>query len=221
MNASTLFRTRSALVALAAIAGLTFAPSAWAATITATNYDTLDKGSQVAADLSSNFTTNRGVDIGDLVGKVFFNSSSGVYTYAFTLTPGINNISEFNAGYDVDGFNGVAGYSFSQATAAGASNPATAFEVESESDGTIDWHTLWKNDGSRGLDAGESVTFFFQSTIAPGDLDTYNLINSKAGGTENYAPGAAPVIPAPAAFPAGLLLFGALAAARKRHWRIA
>jgi len=175
--------------------------------IVPTDFDTLDLGTQVRADLLSHFTTNSGVDIGDLVGSVHFNSASGVYTYVLKLTPGINNISEFNTGFDVNGFTGVAGYSFSEALAAGG-----AFEIEHESDGTIDWNSVGIQDGSKFFDAGETITFFFQSTLPPATLDVYSLINSRAGGTLNYAP----VIPAPAALPAGLALLGLVAAARRR-----
>ena len=186
-------------------------PNAWADSISPTDFDSLTLGGQVAADLHSDFRTSGGVDIGDLVGSVFFNSADAIYTYVFALTPGINNISEFNAGYDVLGFNGVAGYSFSETAAAGGGS----FDIEHESDGTIDWEAVGRENGSAFFDSGETITFFFQSTIAPGAIDVYNLINHRAGGTDNYAP-----VPVPAAWPAGLVLLGALGAARRR-WEIA
>lgn len=221
MNALRIHRTRTGLVALAAVLALSLAPAVRAATITATDYDTLNKGSQVGGAVSSDFTSNTGADLGDMVGRVYNNN--GTYTYALTVTPGINNISEVNTGFAPAGFNGVAGYSFSNATAAGSGGSgSSAFVVETDSDGTIDWNAAWTNNGSRGFDAGEAITFFYQSTRAPGALDVYNLINHRAGGTDNVAPGGgAPPIPAPAAFPAGLMLLGALAAARRRQWRIA
>jgi hypothetical protein len=195
-------KTFSAAAALAIALSLG-AGQASAAVIAAGDFDTLDLGVQVRPDLPSQFRTTSNAHIGDMVGSVFFNSEEGVYTYVLEVTPRINNISEFNTGFNVLGFTGEAGYSFSQASAAGST-----FTVHSDPDGTLDWE--WNNGGGS-WNSGEQITFFFRSTVAPDAIDVYSLINHRVGDTENYAP-----VPAPAALPAGLVLLGALAAARRR-----
>jgi hypothetical protein len=148
-----------------------------------TNFDGFDAGSKVAADWKlTNFMTPGGTDIGDLNARVLFNESTNLYTYVFVVTPAVTlGYSEFNTGFNVEGFNGVAGYSSSQATAAGG----IAFSITQDSDGTIDWERqsgFWTKPNN-------PITFFFQSGLGPENGSLYNVM-SKSGGasTISYQP---------------------------------
>jgi len=191
---------KKALLAAAVLAA--FAAPSLAVPITPTNLDTLALGVLVAGPSFDDFISPKGEDIGDLENTVYFNSSTGLYTYVHKVTPAVNNISEFNTGYYVRGFvaaGSVAGYSFSDAKAAGDPTPANAFEIERESDGTIDWSTNFFQSGSRGWDSGEPIRHFFQSLFAPNAEGDYNIIDSKVGTATSYAP---------APEPSALLLMG-------------
>ncbi len=149
-------------------------------------------GVLVAGPLADDFMTPASVDRGDLLSNVYL--SGGVYTYTFRVTPvGVNNISEVNTAFDVVGFNGVAGYSFSEAATMGS-----GFTIDHDSDdGTLDYNTVTP----KNFDTLETVTFFFQSIYGPTWGD-YNFIDSVVGTATGYAP----VAPVPE--PASLLLLG-------------
>lgn len=153
------------------------------------NLDTLPLGGLVAGPLADDFMTPPvSMDVGDLWSNVYFDGS--FYTYTFEVTPSINNISEVNTAFDVVGFNNVAGYSFTDATAMGS-----GFTIDHDAgDGTLDYGTLTPG----AFDSGETVTFFFQSVYGPTWGD-YNLVDGKVGTATGYAP-----VPEPAS----LLLLG-------------
>lgn len=77
----------------------------------------------------------RGVDIGDIINKVFL--KDGIYSYVHWVIPSIDLISELNTAFDVLGFTGTAGYDFGDAAAAGVS-----FLISEDPDGTLDWETV-------------------------------------------------------------------------------
>jgi hypothetical protein len=154
-------------------------------------------GTLVFSTGPSDFISSAVGDIGDLSSAVY-DEGGGVFRYELEVTPGIDNISEFNAGYNVLGFlgpvAGAAGFSFSQAVAAGLA-PPPGFNQFLDSDGSIDWETLGGGDP---WDTGETITFFFRSTFPPG-VNKYNLINVDAGPATAAAP-----VPEPAS----LILLG-------------
>ena len=172
--------------------------SALAAPILSTNYDTLvGIGGLFAGPISDDFVTASPPPptIGAAINTVYYDAQSLLYTYVHEVTPTINNISEFNTGFAVAGFNGIAGYSFSQSAAAGGPGNGTGISIELDPDRTLDWSV---DNANKYWDSGEKITFFFQSTIRPG-LGDYNLVNSEVGTAVSYAP-----VPEPSTY----LLFG-------------
>jgi hypothetical protein len=157
--------------------------------ITPTNFDeiydtlgTLIESKEV--DIQGIVTT----DIGDAINQVYYNLDTGIYTYVETITPSIDHISEVNTAFLVSGFNTVAGYSFTEASAAGI----TITSLDLDPDGTIDWSAIgWQN--------SETLTLFYQSLYAPGS-GSYNVIDSPGGSYGSFAPSPVPE-------PATMLLF--------------
>jgi len=161
--------------------------------ILVTNFDGFDAGTKVAADWKlTNFLTPdlsgqggpSATDIGDLNARVLFNESTNFYTYVFVVTPApgvLLGFSEFNTGFNVAGFNGVAGYSSTQATAAGG----ITFSIFQDSDGTIDWERqsgFWSKSNT-------PITFFFQSELGPENGSLYNVLSRSGGAsTISYQP---------------------------------
>jgi len=155
--------------------------------IPVTNFDGFDAGTKVAADWKLTHFVNdlTGANLGDLNARVLFNETSNLYTYVFVVTPDksvLLGFSEFNTGFDVEGFNGVAGYSTSQATAAGG----IVFSIsENPLDGTIDWERqngFWTKSNT-------PITFFFQSTLGPENGSLYNVLSRSGGAsTISYQP---------------------------------
>jgi hypothetical protein len=156
-----------------------------------TNFDeiygtlgTLIESKQV--DIQGIITT----DIGDAINQVYYNLDTGIYTYVETITPSIDHISEVNTAFQVSAFNNVAGYSFTEASAAGI----TVTSLDLDPDGTIDWSAVgWQNN--------ETLTLFYQSLSAPGS-GNYNVIDSPGGSYGSFAPSPVPE-------PATMLLFSA------------
>jgi len=149
--------------------------------ITPTDFDSIDPGQVFAGPLTGDFITSPvegSKDVGDATNIVYF--KDGLYTYTESVTPQMNNISEFNTGFSPQGWNGVAGFSFSQANTTGVGSGN--INISQDPDGTIDWNLTNPN-----FDSGETITFFFQSTLPPG-LGVYNLIDHSVGATISYAP---------------------------------
>ena len=147
------------------------------------------------------------------------NPPGTVYSFVQTVVPGVDStpndppfadqppvtdpgvVEAYAVSFRPAGFTGAAGYSFSDAEAAGV-----AFAVDRAADGSL---TYSVSEGE--WTAGESVRFFFDTTQPPsGPGGAYELADGTAAG-----PLPAP-IPAPASLPilaGGLLL---LVAARRR-----
>ncbi len=173
--------------------------------------------------------------IGDLIGSVACpegidpcvppnNPPGTIYTYAHTVTPGVdlpndppfpqpgvvvslNDVTEFALGFAAEGFNGVAGFDFSQATDA-IGDPGL-IAIEQLGDGSLVW-TL----SSLDWDAGEPITFFWQTTQPPsGPGGTYAISDGVVTGV-----GAGPLpteIPEPGtAVTIGLITLAGLGARR-------
>lgn len=154
----------------------------------------------------------------------------GSYLYGLAVDPVVlttaggteerHNISIFSTAYAVGGFSpvaGAAGFSFSDAGAAGAPAPAaSAFDVEYNTvSGRISWLVSEALLGTAFWDSGARlvpITFYFISSLPPGENNVYSLINTPAGETINSAP--APVaVPEPASLllvVSGVLGFGVI-----------
>lgn len=123
------------------------------------------------------------------------NPAGTIYTYVHTVTPGVDlpndgpflpnpdvviafdDVTEFGLGFEAVGFNGVAGYRFSDAAA--ALGGADAFDIEQLGDGSLLW-TLSTND----WDVGESISFFWQTTQPPsGPGGVYSISDGLATGS--------------------------------------
>ncbi len=193
-------------------------------TITTTNYDSLSNvgslvdlgggATSVSTPLMTADLTSQGgsapFSLGSVLTSVYLNAS-GVYTYVMKVTPAGTSDKEFNTGFVIDGFTGVAGYSFADATADGATGALGTTTGADRSfstlnvDGRIDWTVystaqvldgLWNNASKI-----KGITFFYQSTSGPGS-GTFNFMASQAAsGT-----GVGAVAPVPE--PASLFLLG-------------
>lgn len=123
------------------------------------------------------------------------NAPGTVYTYSHTVIPGVDlpndppfpkpptvlgfdDVARFELGFAAAGFNGVAGYDFGEADAAGVS-----FVIEMTDSGALAWTT-----DSEGWDTGEPITFFWQTTQPPeGPGGVYSISNTIGNGT-GYGP---------------------------------
>ena len=130
------------------------------------------------------------------------NPAGTIYTYVHSVTPGVdfpndvpfpapdtlvafNDVQEFSLGFDAAGFNGVAGYSFSQADNALGSE--ASFDIEQLNNGSLVW-TVAGGEGWDTTDANnpETITFFWQTTQAPsGPGGTYTASNISNSGSGN------------------------------------
>jgi hypothetical protein len=147
------------------------------------NLDTLALGGAIVPSLTDVFRVAMPppLTMGEIVNNVYFDGSQ--YTYVHTVTPSLNNNVLMNTAFEVAGFTGVAGWSFSQALAAGGAGTAADFFINST--GQLSWLTLFGP--GLGWDALEPISFFFVSTRPPG-IGDFNLIGLEAGTAQSYAP---------------------------------
>lgn len=199
-------RTRSIASALALGLVLGLGARSQAAFVTPTDLDTVDTGTSVAGPTTTDFIAPDASHIGSIQGQVFQNADT--YTYVMAVTPTIDNISEFNTGFSILGFNGVAGYSFSSVSLAGG-NPATDITIANESDNTLDWYVANTGNGTF-FDSNSTVLFFFQSTLPPLEGGSYNIIDHHVGTGQAYQP-----IPEPASL--SLIGIAGVALIRRRR----
>jgi PEP-CTERM motif len=121
--------------------------------------------------------------MGNLVSNVYFDGTQ--YTYVQTVTPGLNNNFVLDTAFDVVGYTGVAGWSFSDADAAGGSG--NVFDFMLFEGAQIGWVSLIGLPFQLGWDANESISFFFVSTKPP-SIGDYNLIGRESGTANGFAP---------------------------------
>lgn len=195
---------------------------------------------QLGSEVNSSFVASNGDSIGDLISSVSCpdgvvacapatNPSGTIYTYVHTVTPGVDTPNDdpfpnpaivrdvspgaFQLGFEAVGFNGVAGYSFSNAQAAFGTEAAFQIELNATTDGSLTWATtssvLWE--------AGNTIALFWQTTRPPlGPSGEYVLTNDLETGTGSaFGP-----LPNPVPLPAGIgLLLSALGLIGWRGWR--
>ncbi|MDJ0532085.1 MAG: hypothetical protein QNJ70_06245 [Xenococcaceae cyanobacterium MO_207.B15] len=187
--------------------------------IAPTDLDALELGPAIIGPLGpevpGTFVTNDAVEIGNLRSSVFCpigteqadcpSDSVETYIYRHIVTPSLNDITSFTAGFPVAGFTGVAGYSFSESGLAGGNGSDTDFNIvfNDDTDETLVWGL--SNDSDLFFDSGETITFFWQSIIPPaGPIGSYSLSNSEDGTAIGPAP-VAPTAPAPVPEPSTLV----------------
>lgn len=193
----------------------------------------------VGPDVEVSLINLNGDSVGDLSSSVScpdgftaceppLNASGTIYTYTHTVIPGVDNpndapfpnpgtvlpfddVSQFSLGFAATGFNGVAGYSFTD-----AANANVEFSIELLPSGEISWVT-----NNMDWDTGETITFFWQTTQAPsGPGGTFNISNSNGS-----ASGAGPIptaiqVKEPATLSVVLLgLLVALRRVKKTQWK--
>lgn len=194
----------------------------------------------VGPDVETTFINGDGDGIGDLSSSVSCpagftscippeNPPGTVYTYIHEVTPGvdlpndppfpspetvlpIDDARRFQLGFEAAGFNGVAGYSFSEAESALDSDEAlTIAETE-------DGRLVWTIPMSAAWNEGETISFFWQTSQNPsGPGGEYALASEEQAGT---AAGPLPVpvessaVPEPSAI-APLVFLGLGLIARK------
>jgi len=147
------------VLALVVLTGLVATPAGAVVISPATYLENVTLGERVAEPLLTTFMTldtsgqlggSPPAAIASVTGSVFLNS--GIYTYLYAVTPFVNNPEEWNTGFNVLGFNRIAGWSLADAVTAGAEanqflaggttvNPrwaGRAFVINWENDGTID-----------------------------------------------------------------------------------
>jgi LPXTG-motif cell wall-anchored protein len=174
--------------------------------VTETDLATITLGGLIAGPTADDFLfvhpgTGVVTDVGDIVNEVYFNDVTDIYTYIHEVTPEVDNVSEINTAFVVLGFNGIGGWSFSDASTAGGAGDDTDITLVLDTDDTLDWTDILPNDS---FDSLESIRFFFQSTNPPA-LGGYNLLNTNSGFATSYAPTPEP---GSVAAIAGIALFG-------------
>lgn len=145
--------------------------------ITPTNFNGLSFGAQIRPEtrppdylerdiITASPPPGESSTMGTIGSQVFLNA--GIFTYVFRIAPTVRNISAVNTSFSALGFNGVAGYSFSNATDAG-----TSFDILYND--TTDQRLAWlvpEDDAGNLIVWGnmQPITFFFQSTLPPASL---------------------------------------------------
>ena len=174
--------------------------------ITPVNLDNINLGISVEDPAGKNLIPS---NVGSFDAQVFHNS---VYTYVFQMNPLLDDVREILSPIFLEGFNNVAGWSFSEALSAGGPSDGTAWTLTLTSNDKVRWDTPAQEDSSDFFDGSESISFFYQSIYGPGDL--YGNHNISTGGTAGFASGPMPAVPEPATL--GLLVAGLVMLRRKR-----
>ncbi len=171
-----------------------------------TNLDSLSLGPAIIGPLGpevpGTFTIEDGSEIGTIRSSVFCpvgtepadcpSAALDTYIYRHIVTPDLENLTSFTAGFPVSGFTGVAGYSFGESGAAGGSGNDADFSIvfNNDTDNTLVWNL--NNLNNSFFERGETITFFWQSTIPPaGPIGDYSITNNVQTGT---ARGPAPAL---------------------------
>ena len=137
-------------------------------------------------------------NMGTLTASVYYSNDKDTYLYKLILDPAvyIQDIFSFSTAFKVNGFDqNVQRYGYNSVEANTATGVADAFSI---SYSPVSGQLKFKIDNTTAEWSGSDndalpITFFFESTYAPG-LNTYGIINSyEPGITQNYAPVTAPV----------------------------
>ncbi|NMH61520.1 exosortase, PEP-CTERM interaction domain protein [Alteromonas ponticola] len=177
----------------------------------------------VGPEVETSLTNENGNSVGDLSSSVNCpasfnqcvpaeNPANTIYTYIHVITPGedapndppfhnplpveaFDDVQKFNLGFSASGFNGVAGFSFSDAADAGV-----MFEINVNEQDQIIWETMTAD-----WDTGESIRFFWQTTQAPSGPDGSYAISNEVG--EGVGEGPLPSVPINVTEPFAAIMF--------------
>ena len=197
--------------------------------VTAANFDALlsGLGSLNATGPDTDFVTPApNVGAGRAAATVYYNFDTHVSTYVYTVKPSLPT-NAFYTGFILGGdFNGVAGFSFSSAGAAGGPASASAFQVL-----FTDQHQLIFSPNGSWFGRFDTVSFFFQlggpvtttlnSDPPPVDITTTTITTTTTTTTDPDPvvtldlPSDPIAAPEPASI--GLVALGAAALLRRRH----
>ena len=166
----------------------------------------------VGPEVETSLVNSINLGLGDLTSSVFCppgftscvppeNPQGTIYTYVHQVTPGVdfpndapfpspenttpfNDVQEFSLGFDAAGFNGVAGYSFSQAE--NALGSGASFDIKQLDDGSLAWNVSGGTGWDTNTSNPETITFFWQTTQAPsGPGGIYIASNNSTSGSGN------------------------------------
>ena len=128
--------------------------------------------------------------MGEAVNTVYFDGS--LYTYVHEVRPTLEDNFALNTQFAPAGYTGTAGWSFSDAAAAGGSGTIMDFLfLDTAPLNWVSFIGLFDAIPNLGWDAGESIKFFFVSTRPPA-LGFYNLLGAESGTAVSFAPAAIP-----------------------------
>lgn len=210
---------------------------------------TIERGILFADPQRSDFVTSPltgSLDLADLVGTVWYNAATSLFTYEYLVDPrstatstGVPtfSITEFNTAFRVLGYDPLAqlaGYSFADARAAGADgdgvtvrngvivpDASAAFLLSLDFDGTLDWNVR-RNARLAGFWDTDAhmvpIRFFFQSSLPPGS-GAFGMHDGFSSGSVNYAPTPVPEPPSLLLLGSGLIGLGLLARRKFRPSR--
>ena len=175
------------VVGFAAVLGLMASP-AQAVTFDV-NYSTIDISGGMVTTMQNDLVGG-GTPHGSLVTTVYQNAAHTLYTYEAKFIPVVNEISIISTSFVPLGLTGSVGWSFQDATLAGAASASTAF-ASLLGAGGLEWD---RNLAQDFWSANQEMSFFFQSTLAPGSatFGVYNQSNASIGSAVGLAPVAAP-----------------------------
>ena len=169
------------------------ATSVSASPIMSSDYDVLDFGAKITGPVGPEVEVSLINSAGDSVGDLLS-----------TVLP-FDDVQTFSLGYEAVGFNGIAGYSFSNAATANV-----GFDIELNDAGELVWSST-----SDEWDSAEEITFFWQTTQAPsgpGGIYSINNLNGTASGI-----GPVPTaLPVPEPLHLGFMLLGGILVFRAR-----
>ena len=188
--------------------------------ITPTDLDGIALGGSVGSSGPVNITSS----VGTLYVEAFYNSGAGLYTYVLDIGVSKDDAREVLTPASLDGLNNVAGWSYTEAAAAGGLGDASDWAIDLLGTGALRWDTPTQESGSHFLGTGESLRFFYQSAHAVAPTNLFYILAVDSGGAPSSGVGAGltpdqtppPVVTIPEPARLGLIGLAILGLRRKR-----